>query len=62
MIRKRRRAVQGRYVEAVIIVLRVRLYLRYPFSFRHFEEIVAERKLGVDHFTSGAGSSGTLRN
>jgi hypothetical protein len=36
-------------IEAEIIVLCVRWYLRFALSFRNLEEIMAERNLSVDH-------------
>src|SRR5437764_4192692 len=51
MRRKRPALFKGRHFEAEIIVLCVRWYLRYPLSFRQLEEIMAERKLSVDHVT-----------
>ena len=41
----------GRDIEAGIIRLRVRWYLRYSLSYRDLEEITAERGLSVDHVT-----------
>jgi transposase-like protein len=35
----------------VIILLRVRWYLRYSLTYRDLEEIMAERNLSVDHVT-----------
>jgi IS6 family transposase len=35
----------------VIILIRVRLYLRYSLTYRDLEEIMAERGLSVDHAT-----------
>jgi len=42
---------RGRHFEDRIIVLCVRWYLRYSLSYRDLEEMMAERNLGVDHFT-----------
>jgi transposase-like protein len=42
-----------RHFEAEIIVLCVRWHLRYPLSFRQLREIMAERKLTVDHVMIG---------
>jgi transposase, IS6 family len=40
-----------RHFEAEIILLCVRWYLRYALSYRHLEEMMAERGLRVDHTT-----------
>lgn len=40
-----------RHFEAEIILLCVRWYLRYPLSYRDLEEMMAERRLSVDHTT-----------
>ena len=40
-----------RQVEAEIILLCVRWYLRYALSYRDWEETMAERGLEVDHMT-----------
>ncbi len=40
-----------RHYQAEIILLCVRWYLRYPLSYRHLEEMMAERGLSVDHST-----------
>src|SRR5947207_5867265 len=40
-----------RHFQAEIILLYVRWYLRYPFSYRDLEEMMAERGLAVDHTT-----------
>ena len=51
-MRKSRPALfRGRHFREDIIVLCVRWYLRYPLSYRDFEEMVAERGLTVDHST-----------
>src|SRR6478735_9395505 len=42
---------KGRHFKAEIIILRVRLYLRYSLSLRQLEEIMADRNLSVDHVT-----------
>src|SRR5262249_46526459 len=42
---------KGRHFAAEIIVLCVRWYLRFGLSFRNLEEMMAERKLQVDHVT-----------
>ena len=42
---------RGRHFDDEIIVLCVRWYLRYPLSYRHLEEMMAERGLTVDHST-----------
>ena len=40
-----------RHYQPKIILLCVRWYLRYPLSYRHVEEMMAERGLSVDHST-----------
>lgn len=40
-----------RHVEAKIVLLCVRWYLRYALSYRDLEGIMAERGLSVDHTT-----------
>jgi transposase, IS6 family len=40
-----------RHFEDVIIILCVRWYLRYSLSYQDLEEIMAERRLAVDHVT-----------
>ncbi len=40
-----------RHYEAEIILLCLRWYLRYSLSYRDFEEMMAERRLSVDHTT-----------
>jgi transposase, IS6 family len=40
-----------RHFEAEIMLLCVRWYVRYPLSYRHLEEMMAERGLHVDHST-----------
>ncbi len=51
-MRKSRPALfRGRHFQEDIIVLCVRLYLRYPLSYRDLEEMMAERGLTVDHST-----------
>ena len=42
---------KGRHLEPEIILLCVRRYLRYALSLRNLEEIMAERKVQVDHVT-----------
>ena len=42
---------RGRHFADVIIILCVRWYLRYSFSYRDLEEIMAERGLAVDQVT-----------
>jgi transposase-like protein len=42
---------RGRHFRDEIIVLCVRWYLRYPLSYRDLEEMMAERRLTVDHST-----------
>jgi transposase-like protein len=49
--RRRRALFRGRHFEDVIILLCVRWYLRYPFTYRDLKEIMAERNLSVDHVT-----------
>ena len=51
MRRNRPALFKGRHFEAEIIVLCVRWYLRFGLSFRNLEEMMAERKLKVDHVT-----------
>jgi transposase-like protein len=40
-----------RHFQAVIILLCVRRYLRYPLSYRDLEEMMRERGLHIDHTT-----------
>ncbi len=40
-----------RHFQAEIILLNVRWYCRYPFSYRNLEEMMGERGLNVDHST-----------
>ena len=40
-----------RHYQAEIILLCVRWYLRYSLSYRDLEEMMAERRLSVDHST-----------
>jgi transposase, IS6 family len=40
-----------RHFEAEIILLCVRWYLRYSLSYRDLEEMMAERRLSIDHTT-----------
>lgn len=40
-----------RHFEASLILLCVRWYLRYSLSYRDLEEMMAERRLSVDHTT-----------
>ena len=42
---------RARHFDEVIIILCVRWYLRYSLSYRDLEEILAERRLAVDHVT-----------
>jgi transposase-like protein len=42
---------KGRHFAPEIIILCVRRYLRYALSLRNLEEIMAERKVDVDHVT-----------
>jgi transposase-like protein len=42
---------RGRHFRDEIIVLCARWYLRYPFSYRNLEAMMAERGLAVDHST-----------
>src|SRR5450631_3755987 len=51
MRRNRPTLFKGRHFEAEIIVLCVRWYLRFGLSFRNWEDLMAERKLNVDHVT-----------
>ena len=51
MSQKRAALFRGRHFEDVIIMLCLRWYLRYSFSYRDLEEIMAERGLSVDHVT-----------
>jgi IS6 family transposase len=51
MGRERPALFKGRHFEPEIIVLCVRRYLRYALSLRNLEEIMAERKVDVDHVT-----------
>jgi transposase-like protein len=51
MRRNRPEKFKGRHLEAEIIVLCVRWYLRFGLSFRNLEKILAERNLSVDHVT-----------
>jgi transposase, IS6 family len=51
-VTRRRPAVfRGRHFDDVIILLCVRWYLRYSLTYRHLEEMMAERNLSVDHVT-----------
>jgi len=47
----RGRHFRGRHFEDVIIILCVRWYLQDSLSYRDLEEMVAERRLSVDHVT-----------
>jgi len=49
--RRRPALFRGRHFEDVIILLRVRWYLRYSLTYRDLEEMMAERNLSVDHVT-----------
>lgn len=40
-----------RQYQSDIILLTVRWYLRYPLSYRDFEEMMVERGLSLDHIT-----------
>ena len=51
MSRTRPALFRGRHFDDVIIILCVRLYLRYSLSYRDLEEIMAERGVAVDHVT-----------
>jgi IS6 family transposase len=51
MRRERPALFKGRHFEPEIIILCVRHYLRYALSLRNIEEIMAERKVNVDHVT-----------
>src|SRR6185312_12517025 len=44
-----------------VIMIAVRWYPRYALSYRDVEELLAERGIEVDHVTSTAGCSGSLR-
>ncbi len=44
---------RGRHFRDEIIVLCVRWYLRYPLSYRHLEEMMAERGLPLHHCPLG---------
>src|SRR3954470_15478565 len=46
---------------AEVIVVAVRWYLRYGLSYRDVEELLAERRIEVDHVTSTAGRLEMLR-
>ena len=46
-------AVSWKHFMDEVIVLCVRWYLRYSLSYRDLEEIMAERRVGVDHSTIG---------
>src|SRR5436305_12636138 len=50
MERERPALFKGRHFEPAIILC-VRRYLRYALSLRNLEEIMAERKVAVDHVT-----------
>jgi hypothetical protein len=51
-VRKNRSPVfRGRHFQDEVIVLCVRWYLRYSFSYRDLEEMMAERGLSIDHST-----------
>ena len=41
----------GRHFQDEIIVLCLRWYLRYSLSYRDLEEMMAERRLSLDHST-----------
>ena len=51
MSQKRPALFRGRHLEDAIIVLCVRWYLRYSLSYRDLKEMMAERRLAVDHVT-----------
>jgi len=42
---------KGRHFKDVIILMSVRWYLAYPLSYRHIEELMAERGVDIDHST-----------
>jgi putative transposase len=42
---------QGAHVPQDIILIGVRWYVAYPLSYRHIEELMAERGVAVDHAT-----------
>ena len=46
---------KGRQHPGELIILCVRLYLRYPLSYEHVAELVAERGAEVDVFAFGVG-------
>lgn len=52
MPRNRPALFEGRHFEAEIIILCVRLYLRFGLSVRNLEELMVERKLRVNHVTT----------
>ena len=51
MSQKRPALFRGRHFEDVVIVLCVRWYLRYSFSYRDLQEMMAERGLSIDLVT-----------
>ncbi len=51
MRHKRPALFRGRHFEDVIILLRVRWYLRYSLSYRDLQEMMAKRGLSIDHVT-----------
>ena len=61
MRRNRLALFKGRHFEAEMIVLCVRWYLRFGLSFRDLEEMMAERRLKVDHVTLSRISRQALR-
>jgi len=42
---------KGAHLPTEVILMGVRGYLAYPLSTRHVEELVAERRVQVDHAT-----------
>jgi len=40
---------KGHRIEKTIILICLRWYLAYPFSYRNLEEMMAERGISVDH-------------
>ena len=41
----------GRHFTKLLILQALRWYLSYPLSYRHVEELMKERGVGVDHST-----------
>ena len=42
---------KGAHFPKEVILMGVRWYVAYPFSYRHEEELMAERGVAVDHAT-----------